>query len=43
MSEVNQDITLEVVQEAEVKAQPKILYGEIVENGLWKQNPGLVQ
>jgi Na+-translocating ferredoxin:NAD+ oxidoreductase subunit E len=43
MSEVNQDITPEVVQEAEVKAQPKILYGEIVENGLWKQNPGLVQ
>lgn len=39
MSEVNQEIT----QETEVKARPKVFYGEIVENGLWKQNPGLVQ
>ena len=39
MSEVNQ----EVMQETAVKTQPKVFYGEIVENGLWKQNPGLVQ
>lgn len=43
MSEVNQEITPEVAQESEVKAQPKVFYSEIVENGLWKQNPGLVQ
>jgi Na+-translocating ferredoxin:NAD+ oxidoreductase subunit E len=29
--------------EANSKPAPKIRYGEIVENGLWKQNPGLVQ
>ena len=39
MSEISQ----EVRQESEAKASPKIFYGEIVENGLWKQNPGLVQ
>ena len=43
MSEVNQETTQQVVQEAEVKVQPKVFYSEIVENGLWKQNPGLVQ
>ena len=43
MSEINQEITPEVAQEMEVKAQPKVFYSEIVENGLWKQNPGLVQ
>jgi electron transport complex protein RnfE len=43
MSEVNQETTQEVAQEAVVKAQPKVFYSEIVENGLWKQNPGLVQ
>ena len=43
MSEVNQEATQEAVQVAEVKAQPKVFYSEIVENGLWKQNPGLVQ
>ena len=43
MSEVNQETTQEVAQEMEVKAQPKVFYSEIVENGLWKQNPGLVQ
>lgn len=43
MSEINQEITPEVAQEMEVKAQPKVFYNEIVENGLWKQNPGLVQ
>lgn len=26
-----------------VKPTPKIAYGEIVQNGLWKQNPGVVQ
>lgn len=43
MSEVNQEATQEAAQVAEVKAQPKVFYSEIVENGLWKQNPGLVQ
>ena len=43
MSEVNQETTQQVVQEVEVKAKPKVFYSEIVENGLWKQNPGLVQ
>lgn len=43
MSEVNQETTKQVVQEAEVKVQPKVFYSEIVESGLWKQNPGLVQ
>ena len=43
MSEVNQETTQQVVQEAEVKVQPKVFHSEIVENGLWKQNPGLVQ
>jgi electron transport complex protein RnfE len=43
MSEVNQEVSQEVSQETELKAQPKVFYSEIVENGLWKQNPGLVQ
>ena len=43
MSESNQEITPEDAQKTEVKAQPKVFYSEIVENGLWKQNPGLVQ
>jgi len=40
MSEANQ----EVAQEAQVeeKSSPKVFYGDIVGNGLWKQNPGLV-
>ncbi|MEI7916889.1 MAG: electron transport complex subunit E [Methylophilaceae bacterium] len=41
MSEANQ----EVAQGAQVeeKSSPKVFYGDIVGNGLWKQNPGLVQ
>lgn len=38
MSEENQLAMTETVKEA-----PKMRYGEIIENGLWKQNPGLVQ
>lgn len=42
MSEVNQETHLGL-QESEAKVKPKVFYSEIVENGLWKQNPGLVQ
>lgn len=38
MSEENQLTVAEAVKET-----PKIRYGEIIENGIWKQNPGLVQ
>jgi electron transport complex protein RnfE len=37
MSEENQSI------DAAVKETPKMAYGEIIQNGLWKQNPGIVQ
>jgi len=37
MSEENQSI------DAAVKETPKTAYGEIIQNGLWKQNPGIVQ
>ena len=33
----------EIEQDDKVKTTPRIFYGEIVENGLWNQNPGLVQ
>ena len=39
MTETNQSMT----QAEQVATKPKVLYGEIIENGLWKQNPGLVQ
>ena len=38
MSEENELAALEAAKEA-----PKIRYSEIIENGLWKQNPGVVQ
>ena len=41
MSEANQEIAESA--QVQVKSSPKVFYGEIVENGLWKQNPGLVQ
>jgi len=41
MSEVNQEIAESA--QIELKNSPKVFYGEILENGLWKQNPGLVQ
>lgn len=43
MSELIQETSAEVIEEPAAKTQPKIFYSEIVENGLWKQNPGLVQ
>lgn len=39
MSELNQELSLEPAG----NVKPKVFYSEIVENGLWKQNPGLVQ
>ena len=41
MSEANQAVAQGA--QVEEKSSPKVFYGDIVGNGLWKQNPGLVQ
>ncbi len=41
MSEANQAVAQGA--QVEEKTSPKVFYGDIVGNGLWKQNPGLVQ
>lgn len=45
MSEVNTELNLDdnVNQSEAAKPASKVNYGEIIQNGVWKQNPGVVQ